>query len=117
MIKKKIKTRKKYERKNKSPSEKIRELETQVDIERNRSIYLENKVEDLNRILKRNRGYTEELEIEIAMIREKNLNLFEAINIISRAERLRIQGNLYKDMNTVSSTTKQSLDNYFEANS
>lgn len=61
---------------------------------------------ELEKILRRNKEYIQSLELEIAMVREKNLNFVEAINLISRAERLRVQGNLYAKHNVCTDKVK-----------
>lgn len=112
-----VKTKKKYTRRKKLPSQTIKELENEVERLSNITVELNRNNREFEKAFHRSREYTQNLELELAMLREKNLNFIEAINVISRAERLRIQGNLWGDNNLQAVATQKDPDNYFDANS
>ncbi len=79
----------------KKSKEIIGELESQLDNVHNKLLETTKTVAELEQVLQRNIEYTQQLELEIATTRETKLNLIEAINVLSRAERLRVQEKLW----------------------
>lgn len=123
MVIKKIKTRKKYVRKNKLSSEKIRELEIQVDSQHTVLNDLQDSIQRTEKQADDLRDLTNAQYTEIAILRENNLNLVEVINILGRKDRMEKQEKLFSAYNDkvhqylAVDTRKKNLDNYFEANS